>query len=479
MQASDNMHSLLVLLVKQRRTETSHLVVWYAVLFTHCDFRVPATEWNDWEAIDRAALRGRSLAALLGGVLVHAREQLPGKARDGRPTPEECEEIAMALRPRFEVIRPRADARAEHESDIQRYTEEQYLALDGMSRAERVIFEGPAGTGKTVLALEAARRAAARGRRVGLLCFNRLLGAWLTQQARQINDQIEASTVHALMLVTAELRQAPSDAGPDFFADELPDLAIEALLESGARPRFDVLVVDEAQDLLRDKYLDFLDLICEGGLSGGQWILFGDFERQALYESDVSLNTFRGRQPEVPMFSLRTNCRNTPRVASWVTMLAGLSPPYTHVRRPDEGLPPRTRYYRDDADQQAELVRLLDFLYAEGFEGQDIVLLSSSLHGAASRLASPPWRDRLKPFTAASASGHVRYATVQAFKGLEAPVVVLTDVDEIQGERAQALFYTAATRPTERLYVLADEVIADQMFDLLDRFEPMGEAVER
>ena len=98
--------------------------------------------------------------------------------------------------------RPR-ERRAEAEQALRQFTEEQYVALDGMARYERVVFEGPAGTGKTLLALEAARREAASGYRVGVICFNRLLGRWLHEQAAQLSGDVTASTLHQLMLRSA------------------------------------------------------------------------------------------------------------------------------------------------------------------------------------------------------------------------------------------------------------------------------------
>ncbi len=477
-QANDNMHSLLGVLRARRKREADAVIAWSAVLFTHCNFQEPATEWNEWEALDKGDFHGRPVAALLGGVLVQARKQLPNKAREGVPTAEQCESIASALRPRFEVVQPASGRRAEQETMLREFTEEQFGALDGMSWSPRTVFEGPAGTGKTLLALEAARRSVATGRRTGILCFNRHLGDWLEREVAGSDGLITATTIHQLMLRAAGLSKPPEGANSEFFTMELPELATEAVLDREAPAMFEALVVDEAQDILRASYLDFLDVICEGGIAAGRWTFFGDFERQALFDAaDIPLDDFLAGRGGVGRFGLRTNCRNTPRVAGWVTMLAGLDPPYARIRRPDEGLPPRTKYYRSDGDQLAELVKLLDELYAAGYEGQDIVLLSFKRDGAGSRLSTAPWRDRVKPYGASKPpGGHVRYATVQAFKGLEAPVVIVTDVDEIQGDRAQALFYTATTRPTERLYVLADEVLADQMFDLLDRFQPEGQA---
>ncbi len=475
-QAEDNMRSLLDVIRERRRGEADGIVAWSAVLFTHCEFRVPAVEWNSWEVLDSRDLHGKPVSTLLADVLTHARAELSFKALDGVPTVQECQAIASALRPRFEVIQSAAQRRSEQEEELRAYTEEQYAALDGMARYARTVFEGPAGTGKTILALEAARRGGAEGKRVGLICFNRLLGQWLQREAADLGELVTASTLHRLMLQAAGA-EIPREAPRGFFETQLPEIATERLLNRDDPALFDTLVIDEAQDILRDPYLDFLDLVCEGGLASGSWTMFADFERQALFEAaDVSLDRFLASRANAPVFGLRINCRNTPRIARWVSMLAALDPAYTRIRRPDTGPPPRTRYYRDDRDQLDILAKLLGALYEDGFEGRDIVVLSFKREGAAAKVTVAPWRDRIRPFEVVPRGNYVRYATVQAFKGMEAPVIVLTDVDQLQGQRARSIFYTATTRPTERLYVLAEDVLADEMLDLVDRFDPGGDS---
>ncbi|WP_428119288.1 ATP-binding domain-containing protein [Candidatus Poriferisodalis sp.] len=51
--------------------------------------------------------------------------------------------------------------------------------------------------------------------------------------------------------------------------------------------------------------------------------------------------------------------------------------------------------------------------------------------------------------------GASSFGTVSSFKGLEAPAVILTDVEEIGTQRAQKLLYVAVSRATDRLHVLA------------------------
>ena len=85
----------------------------------------------------------------------------------------------------------------------------------------------------------------------------------------------------------------------------------------------------------------------------------------------------------------------------------------------------------------------------------DIVILSP--HGTnslANRITSEPWSQRVRPFDprrvpTAKGSGAIQYTSVWAFKGLEAPVVILTDFDgEDLPDYANPfhLFYAGASR---------------------------------
>ncbi len=187
--------------------------------------------------------------------------------------------------------------------------------------------------------------------------------------------------------------------------------------------------------------------------------MFGDFERQAIYgAASTSLHDFLSERSGVaPTYSLRTNCRNTPRIATLVRLLAKLEPDYARVLRPDDGMEPDIRFYRGEHDAPDALVRALDALRRAGYRGQDVVVLSTRAAGsAAERITQQPWSDRLRRLSWSS-DGHTPYSTIHAFKGLEAPAVIVTDVSEISGPTAEALFYVAVTRPTERLVMLIAE----------------------
>lgn len=478
-QASQAMHSIRTMLTR-RHPDLSSVLWWSAVIFPYASFKTLSDEWHPWQVIDNRAFRSGALTNMLAHVISQARMHLEvtptarwfNPEYEG-PTLAQCGAIAHALRPNFEFyesLRARADRR---ESELKRFTEEQYAALDAMETNPRVVFAGPAGTGKTVLALEAARRATLHGRRTLFLCYNRLLAKWLKHETAPLGPSLQVGTLHSYLLdlAGADLPKRPES---DFWQTALPELALHAMLSRPTSDLFDELIVDEAQDMLRGSYLDLLDLSLTGGLSAGRWRFFGDFEKQALYDAaDSSLDDFIAtRDSKAPRYLLRVNCRNVPRISSLVGLLAGLRPAYSRVLREDNGVEPDVRYFAGIEHEVPLLTDALETLYKEGFRGSDIVVLSPRSNDACvDRLPQGIWRDRIRPVDVAG-PGNIRSCTVHSFKGLESPAIILTDVETIRGPRAEAIFYTAITRALDRLIILVDTKVRAEVVEILTETEP-------
>ena len=210
-QASEAMHSLRQQ-VLQAEPGLSRVPFWSAVAFPFIDFNAVSDEWHAWQVIDARRFRRQPFASLVAAILRSARYHLSSqpsaswfRESDRLPDAQQSAHIARILRPSFEFTEKVEDRRARQQAEILRYTEEQYAALDAMSENVRVLFTGPAGTGKTVLALEAARRRLAMGKSVLLLCFNRLLGRWLYQQSAARNPSVTAGTLHQYMAGIARI----------------------------------------------------------------------------------------------------------------------------------------------------------------------------------------------------------------------------------------------------------------------------------
>lgn len=465
-QASEAMHSIRRRIV-QAESSLARVVFWSAVIFPYVPFNTFSGEWHAWQVVDRQLFTARPLGVSLESILARARDHLSRSGTSNwfdsalaAPSPEQSEQVAAILRPDFEFIESSKTRGDRLDQELRHYTAEQYIALDALESNPRIVFTGLAGTGKTLLAIEAARRGRAAGRRILLLCFNRLLGRWLESQTVALRPEVTTSTLHRHMLSVAAV-SPPPEAGNSFWEDELPLLALERLIDDATSTHvFDELIIDEAQDVIRPGYLDFLDLSVRGGLSSGRWRLFGDFEKQSIYGPPGMPfeEMIRERAGAVPIYALQVNCRNPPRIAETARLLGGLDTRYAKVLRPDNRLEPKINYYEDDESQQELLVTTLEEFWREGYRARDIVVLStrSDTASAATKVNASPWKERLRPAHMAG-DGQIPYCSVYAFKGMEAAAVIVTDVSTISGAAPASLFYVATTRAVDRLVILAHD----------------------
>lgn len=435
--------------------------------------RFATDEWQPWQLVTADNLQHATIGKILGDIIDAERRRLTEvetarwfQLEVNALTFAERDALADLLRPDFELCETSRSAKKRRAEELHHYTEEQFGALDAMEVNEHVIFEGPAGTGKTVLALEAARREAVAGRRVLLLCFNKLLADWLREEVRSFGVPVTVRTLHSLLCeITKENASNPDSS--DFWERELPNRALEMLLDDDAKWEFDVLIIDEAQDILRESYLDVLECMVRNGWHGGRWRMFGDFAFQAIYDNpDWGLAELQRRAPFTARYSLRINCRNTPRIIEFVNLLARPIPGYSRALRPNTGSDPTVRYFSNKRQVQV-LAESLNELLDDGFTESEIVVLSAVVDSCALEAAQTTLSGVLTPLSTRLPAGKVGYSTVHAFKGLDRPAVVLTDVEDIVSERARMLFYTAISRATDRLIILVNERAKPQVIDVI------------
>ena len=425
-------------------------------------------EFERSDAIDSDDLRNPISKSIMRAVHRRLREfQLRGSK--SLPTPSEAKNIAGFLRPDFERVVAKGVTIGRTERRLLRLTEEQYARLDELEANPRCLFDGAAGTGKTLLALEHARRAERSGSKVLLVCFNHLLSKWLCQQTKGTN--ITTGTWHTIAKqfilassVASDFKEQESEALKNdslnsLFEEWYPLLGAAALEEMGAQ--FDVLVVDEAQDLVPRYTLEFLDLATHGGLADGNWAMLGDFTSQALYCDNVDPFVILSKYTNhIARAKLTLNCRNTRRIAEETTILAGFEKPPFRLGE-ETGLPVEHRYWKTSSDLVESLAHVLEKLVKEQIPIDNVMLLSphrqekSSLAGI-NRISHFPLVDSSRDMTSANPDA-IRFSTIHAFKGLESQVVIILDIDAVDGADAQSLLYVAMSRARSLLILMIKE----------------------
>ena len=325
---------------------------------------------------------------------------------------------------------------------VRRLTEDQYRTLDLLRHAHRFSVLGPAGSGKTFIALEQVRRLASRGQRVALLCYSRGLARFLARVTHTwpaAEQPAYVGTFHALAIRWGV--SVPSGADQNWWDNTCPELMQQAGSTLDADTRFDAVVIDEAQDFGAAWWPAVLSGLRDAERGGV--FAFGD-DDQGVFGRDGS-DAF-----DLTPITLDTNIRNAEPIARAAGLLASETPRHLGIDGPPiQFLTCSSEDAISTADDQIE--PLLD----AGWDPSDIVLLTTGPR-------HPEHRNRVETSGADAYwdsfwdNSDVFYAHALGFKGLERPVVVLALNGWRQPERAREMLYVALTRARDLLIICGD-----------------------
>ncbi len=444
--------------------------------------------WHEWQLLDAGDLAADkapgAIIRTLNKASAHLAETISGYRRvEGQPDQAHTQRIQELLTPRFQVELSAKELARRREHEQATFTAEQVKILDVVGSNPRLLIEGPAGSGKTWVAAEAARRAAESGKRTLVVVFNRLIEARL---AELCGEGIEVRRIHSLMAQVVDRHAGKNEAQRklasgrverDWYDITLPEQALEAALELG--PQYDYLVVDEAQDVALEQYLDVLDALLVGGLAQAPVFITGDFDHQVIYRRHSAVEsaadgagadeapdsaptpraTILRRVPGLMQLRLTSNVRTTPEVARFVAELIGEPTLYSEHRRSDDDQVSVERHTFTTMDEQQRLLAdAVERILSEPFTVRELVILSpyaSERSAAGQALADPTADARLtsRLGTSIDDATRIRWGSIHEFKGLEAPAVILTDVDLSKGYHRD-LLYVGASRATDRLVLI-------------------------
>lgn len=269
------------------------------------------------------------------------------------------------------------------------------LAL--LSRNQRLMVLGGAGTGKSLVLVEGAKQESATGRSV-LITFHS------SELMKFFLPQLQGHTIDVIPF--AELVEGKT---------------------------YDSVFVDEGQDLMTDQHMDRLDRAIEGGRSSGRWRMFLDPNNQAHVDGGFDQETYELVADDAVRVDLELNVRNTRAIVHVVQSYLGA----------DIGDPAIVAgesvdwcYYNEGDSREHASVMARD-LISKGVRKSDIWIIPAS--------------SEAEPFYT---SDGIAVITPRFAKGLEAEHVIVCDLPSELDDVGLSSLYVAVTRPRVALHIM-------------------------
>jgi len=364
------------------------------------------------------------------------------------PTDDDCDLIVDILRGRNLPQRTLLAEADERESHAERLTVEQAAILSVTRLLHRVEVRGGAGSGKTVLAMTQARQLSKGvhgipARRVALICYSIGLAQWFTRMLAKAPRKERPAFVGTFEELARYLgvTEFGGRNEPQFWEEELPAQMAELARVLPAGRKFDVLVVDEAQDFADAWWRPMVGCLKDEE-TGGLFAYSDENQR-------VFARYGRPPFPLVPLV-LDHNLRNTRQIAEVFSPLA----PMRMYARGGDG--PEVTFIPCSAEDAVDVADdQIDPLIDAGWRPEDIMLLTThTRHPEQVALQESLGQEGY--WATFWDADLVFYGHVLGCKGLERRVTVLCVNDTQLRERARERLYVGLSRATDKLVVVGD-----------------------
>ena len=361
---------------------------------------------------------------------------------------EEFKKILEIIAMDFELITAPAARKGEYDNTFLKLTNEQLGLLDYISEQKNATIQGVAGTGKTLIAKEAARRFGLEGKKVLFLCYNKFL--YINLMHRYPYDNVTYYNIHTLI---SKYRPGVDSSTANARVAALQQIDWDEL-------EFDDVIIDEAQDFENKEILYFKDL---AELRNGHFFAF--------YDKNQLITT-----REIPSWIvdadckllLTKNCRNTREIAltSYNVIDVELNQKIMMVSGE------QTSLCFAVANELQKLGYLLRLLTGDkyGYDLSDIVILSlkkeedSILYNINNIGGVQILREK--------SNSALFFTTSRKFKGLESRVIIVIDIDEscFSSDDKKRNFYVACSRATQKLvlFVNGNDIKIKAMADAIN-----------
>jgi len=295
-------------------------------------------------------------------------------------------------------------------------TLEQERILIDLAFRDRIVVDGPAGSGKSTIALGECLRRASAGQRVLFLCNTDELAHDLRGPLGS-QERLEITSVRS-----ASLPSRPAGS-------------------------VDVLVIDEAQDVLPQIDISELGRWLVGGVAAGVWrVMFDGYQRSGSSAAGSSEVEFLSHAMSTAKLS--KNVRNSVEIAT-------LSSALGYVDRIEGGIhgPPPQLKFLPAGSEVAAVMESVESWLDQGLERDEVrVLVPSALARGGSREGG-----FFGTLDVSLKTAGVALCSIEEMQGRESIAVIVVGIDELRSTESRRLAYLACTRAQVFLHVVLPE----------------------
>lgn len=339
--------------------------------------------------------------------------------------------LERVLAPSFNLISLQQVEQERNKNVFKRMLREQVALLNYLDEQNNAIINGLAGTGKTVMAVEKARRHSEKDEKVLFLCYN----TFLNEHLRETYPY-----PHVSYYTVAGLSQKLCEK-VDYKAlqEKLTQMFLEGIFP------YQHVIIDEGQDFGKEEIdeVEIIELLRENAIDNeerkGTFYLFYDKNQMVqskkapkyIEEADCKLTLYR-------------NCRNTENIA--LTSLRLLGSNKAPKLYPDAvmGDIPEIGFCSTKEETIALLNLEIDKYIDAGYNSITILTCKTE---ECSIIA-----DCCKDSKYNYKRGYVKFTTCRKFKGLESDVIIVVDIDkDTFTDEGEQLMYVGTSRARFKL----------------------------
>ena len=343
--------------------------------------------------------------------------------------------VIKLLMPNFRIVESVASTALEAKRSYILMNRQQASILYFLQEQPTAVIHGPAGTGKTMLAIEKAKILASKGEKVLYLCFNEFLLSYLQEHYKQ-----SSIIFHNVRSLAEELMPQQ-----EYSISEIIPMFIEYFLNEydDCLWPYDHVVIDEGQDI-PESILEHISILTDM-LNGHFYVFYDKNQYIMMHKSTCWLDTYGDCR-----LVLYKNCRNTAEIARTIGTTVENIKEDIYVNNLS-GIIPKGSFYQNAKELMWIVSNFVIRMIEDKLKIEDIVILTTS--SIENSILQNIKRVGGIPISTTPKKSHILFTSVRKFKGLEAKAVLLIDiyVDKLNDELHKRLVYVGCSRASTYL----------------------------